>query len=137
MPRKKSTEPSASPNILTITPEVVADLAEQIRKAKTRAEIDHLEQIAKLMSAIAEDNPRPFAAFYQIIHGNEIPAHCLEWVGQVSKAQAEGRAARRLSSAQASTPAGRAASTRPAAWCSMTSTMRRTASRIRNAMVWS
>src|SRR3972149_7110837 len=86
MARKKNTEPSVKPDILTITPEVVADLAEQIRKAKTRAEIDHVERIAKLMSAIAEDNPRSFAAFYQIIHGNEIPAHCMEWVETLYKA---------------------------------------------------
>ena len=93
MPRKKNTEPSVKPNILTITPEVVADLAEQIRKAKTRAEIDHLERIAKLMSAIAEDNPRSFAAFYQIIHGNEIPAHCMEWVETLYKAHSTGMGA--------------------------------------------
>ena len=93
MPRKKNTEPSVKPDILTITPEVVADLAEQIRKAKTRAEIDHLERIAKLMSAIAEDNPRSFAAFYQIIHGNEIPAHCMEWVETLYKAHSTGMGA--------------------------------------------
>ena len=93
MPRKKNTEPSVKPNVLTITPEVVADLAEQIRKAKTRAEIDQLERIARLMSAIAEDNPRSFAAFYQIIHGNEIPAHCMEWVETLYKAHESGMGA--------------------------------------------
>ena len=89
MPRKKTA--TASPNILVITPEIVADLADKIRNAKTRAEIDQLERIARLMSAIAEDNPRSFAAFYQIIHGNEMPRHGMRWIKKMYKMYAEGK----------------------------------------------
>ena len=96
MARKKSTSNQVKPNYLVITPAVLDDMVKRAKAAQAAgdmATIEELSEIERLMSAMVEDNPHSFAAFYKIIHGNEMPRHCMEWVEVLYKAHEAGMGA--------------------------------------------
>ena len=91
MARKKASDGVVSPKQLVITEKVIEEIDRQREAAKGNLKaIEELRLAAELMCAMHEDNPRSFAAFYHLIHGNEIPHHCMEWVEVLYKAHETG-----------------------------------------------
>ena len=59
-------------------------------KKRTLPEINATKQAILGILAQNDDSPKGFAAFYELIHGNELPKHAMEWIEHIYGAHDEG-----------------------------------------------
>jgi hypothetical protein len=64
--------------------------AEKVLRAMTKEERAALRRPLLAQLARVEDSPRAFAAFYELIYGNKLPAHGMQWINRIYGAHEEG-----------------------------------------------